>query len=173
MAKSVQEIMSSNLKHKQQVATLTEMAVKDNNALAQLFDILRTGTDVERGTAAEVTKFVSKESPDRMVPYIDLLIEYIDYKAPRVRWGCPESIGNIAQKHPDKVGKAIPKLFENLKDKSTVVRWCAAFALAEIAKHSHKEQEELVTRFNELIKTEQNNGVRSVYVKALKEIGRQ
>ena len=118
-------------------------------------------------------KFVSKESPDMMVPYIDLLIEYIDYKAPRVRWGCPESLGNIAQKHPDKVEKAIPKLLENLKDKSTVVRWCAAFALTEIAKYNHKKQKELVTIFNKLVKTEQNNGVRNVYVKALKEIDKQ
>lgn len=90
-----------------------------------------------------------------------------------MRWGCPESLGNIAQKHPDKVEKAIPKLLENLKDKSTVVRWCAAFALTEIAKYNHKKQKELVTIFNKLVKTEQNNGVRNVYVKALKEIDKQ
>ena len=86
---AIQAIMSSNLKHKEQVATITELAISDKRALAQLFDILRTGTDVEKGTAAEVMKFVSKECPDKMIPYIDLLIEHIDYKAPRVRWGCP------------------------------------------------------------------------------------
>jgi hypothetical protein len=101
------------------------------------------------------------------------LIEYINYRAPRVRWGCPEAIGYIAQKHPDKVEGAIPKLLGNLKDKSTVVRWCAAFALTEIAKHNLKKQKELVVLFNTLIKTEQNSGVRNVYLKALKEIGRQ
>ena len=170
---AIQAIMSSNLKHKEQVATITELAISDKRALAQLFDILRTGTDVEKGTAAEVMKFVSKEDPGMMVPYIDLLVEYIDYKAPRVRWGCPEALGNIAQKHPDKVDKAIPKLLENLKDKSTVVRWCAAFALTEIAKYNQIKQEELVVIFKKLIKTEQNNGVRNVYVKALKEIDKQ
>jgi HEAT repeat protein len=165
--------MSSTRKHKEQVTTLTELAIKDKKVLAQLFEVLRAGTDVEKGTAAEVMKFVSKECPDKVIPYVDLLIEYIDYKAPRVRWGCPESLGNIASKYPDKVEKAIPKLLGNLKDKSTVVRWCAAYALAEIAKHSHKKQEELVTVFNKLIKIEQNNGVRNVYIKALKEIDRQ
>lgn len=170
MAKTVQEVMSSDLKHKEQVAVLTQLAIDDKKVLAQLCDLLRTGTDVEKGTAAEVMKFVSKEDPDRMVPYIDLLIEYIDYKAPRVRWGCPESIGNIARKYPDKVEKAIPKLLDNLKDKSTVVRWCAAYALTEIAKYNHHKQEELVITFNKLIKTEKNNGVRNVYVKALKDI---
>jgi hypothetical protein len=165
MAKAIQVILSSDLKHKEQVATITEMAIKDKKALAQLFDILKTGNDVEKGTAAEVMKFVSKENPDLMVPYIDVLIEYIDYKAPRVRWGCPESLGYIAQRYPDKVEKSIPKLLENLKDKSTVVRWCAAFALTEIAKHNHEKQKELVTIINKLNRTEQNNGVRNLYVK--------
>jgi len=58
-------------------------------------------------------KFVSKDNPEMMISYIDILIEYIDYKAPRVKWGCPESIGNIAKKYPDRVAKAIPKFDKN------------------------------------------------------------
>jgi len=158
------------MNHKEQVAAMTEMAINDQQILAQIFDLLKTGTDVDRGTAAEVIKFVSKEKPDLMLPYIDLLIEYIDYKAPRVRWGCPEALGNMAQRYPVQVEKAIPKLLENLKDKSTVVRWCAAFALTEIAKHNLDRQQELVLIFYQLIETEDNNGVRNVYLKALKAI---
>jgi hypothetical protein len=173
MEKTVREIMSSDLKHKAQVEAMAELAIHDKKVVAELFDILKTGNDVEKGTAAEVMKFVSKEDPDQMVPYLDILIEYIDYKAPRVRWGCPESIGYIAQKHPDPVEKAIPKLLGNLKDKSTVVRWCASFALTEIAKHNIKKQKELVLLFHKLVKTEQNSGVRNLYVKALKEIDKQ
>ncbi len=173
MATTILEIMSSTRKHKEQVTALTDMAIKDKKVLAQLFGVLKTGTEVEKGTVAEVMKFISKECPDKLIPYVDLLIEYIDYKAPRVRWGCPEALGNIASKYPDKVEKAVPKLLGNLKDKSTVVRWCAAYALAEIAKYNRKKQEELVPIFNRLIKTEQNNGVRNVYIKALKEIDKQ
>jgi hypothetical protein len=32
--------MSSNLKHKEEVTTMTEMALKDKKALAQLFDVV-------------------------------------------------------------------------------------------------------------------------------------
>ena len=162
--------MSSKIKHKEQVAIMTEKAKSDIKVLAQLFDILKIGTDVEKGTVAEVMKFISIDNPEIMAPYVDVLIEYIDYKAPRVKWGCPESLGYIAKKYPDKVDKAIPKLLENLKDKSTVVRWCAAFALTEIAKNNTKKQKELVEIIQNLIRTEQNNGVKNVYVKALKEI---
>jgi hypothetical protein len=173
MANTIQEIMSSKIKHKEQVTIMTEKAKSDKKILAQIFDILKTGTDVEKGTVAEVMKYVSKDNPEMTVPYVDVLIEYINHKAPRVKWGCPESLGYIAKKYPDKVEKAIPKLFENLKDKSTVVRWCAAFALTEIAKYNSKKQKELIEKFQKLIKTEQNNGVKNVYVKALKEIDKQ
>ncbi len=173
MENDLQEIMSLKMKEKEKVTVMTAMVKSDEAALAQLFDILRNGTDVQKGTAAEVMKFVSKDAPDLMVPYIDILIEYIDYKAPRVRWGCPEAIGNIAPKYPYVVEKAIPKLLGNLKDKSTVVRWCAAFALTEIAKYNSEKQEELIGICLKLITTEQNSGVRNVYLKALKYIDKQ
>ncbi|ODS38579.1 MAG: hypothetical protein A7315_12170 [Candidatus Altiarchaeales archaeon WOR_SM1_79] len=118
-------------------------------------------------------QLISKDKPEMMAPYIGVLIEYIDYKAPRVKWGCPESLGNLAEKYPGEVEKAIPKLLENLKDKSTVVRWCAAYALTEIAKYNSGKQKELVSKFKSMVKTEQNNGVKNVYLKALKVIAKQ
>ena len=98
------------------------------------------------------------------------LLPSIVHARPRTANANRWAFGYIAQKYPDKVEKSIPKLLENLKDKSTVVRWCAAFALTEIAKHNHEKQEELVNTINKLIKTEQNSGVRNLYIKALKEI---
>jgi HEAT repeat protein len=173
MSTRLQEILASDLGHKEQVERMTKAAKSDPQLLAEVFDLLRTGRDVEKGTAAEVMKFVSKDKPEMMLPYIDQLVEYIDYKAPRVRWGCPEAIGNMAAKYPREVEKAIPKLLGNLKDTSTVVRWCAAYALAEIAKYNLEKQKGLAATFQDLIKTEQNNGVRNVYVKALKEIDKR
>jgi HEAT repeat protein len=173
MTDIIQNILASDKKHKEKVALIAENAGSDKKLLAELFELLENGTDVEKGTAAEVMKFVSKENPEMMLPYVDVIIEYIDYKANRVKWGCPESIGNIAKKYPDKVEEAIPKLLGNLKDKSTVVRWCAAFALTEIAKHNSKKQKELAAKFQDLLKEEQNNGVKNLYIKALKEIEKQ
>ena len=170
MTDIIRNILSSDLKHKEKVLKISEHVGSDKDLVAQLFDLLKNGSDVEKGTAAEVMKFVSRDHPDLMLPYIDVLIEYIDYKAPRVKWGCPESIGNIAKSYPDKVEGAIPKLFKNLNDDSTVVRWCAAFALAEIAKYNMKKRKELIKRFNVLIETEKNNGVKNVFRKALKDI---
>lgn len=99
-------------------------------------------------------------------------VEYIGYKAPRVRWGCPEALGNLAAYYPEQVGRAVPKLLGNLADPSTVVRWCAAYALTEIAKYNAENQPELVELFAGFIQTEENSGVRNVYIKALKQIAK-
>jgi len=170
MPATIQEVFASKMKHKEQVTLLTGLAKNDPAALEQLFDYLQTGSAVEKGTAAEVMKFVSKEDPALMLPYVDALIEHITDKVPRVRWGCPESLGNMAQNYPDPVGRAVPDLLANLKDPSTVVRWCAAYALAEIARHNLEKQPELTGLFQQFIETEPNNGVRNVYIIALKEI---
>jgi len=166
------EIRNWEGKPKEQAAFLTESIAKDKKLFAQLIEILKSGSDVDKGTAADVMKHVSKNTPELVAPYIDDLVDYINYKAPRVKWGVPETIGNLAQKYPTEVEKAIPKLLVNTKDKSTVVRWCAAFALTEIAKGNPAIRKELGSKIEEIVQNETNNGVKNVYLKALRVMNR-
>jgi len=168
--KLIDEIRNWKGKPKELVTFLTESIEKDGKLFSQLIEILKSGSDVEKGTAADVMKHVSKNKPQIVAPYIDDIVDYINYKAPRVKWGVPEAIGNLAQKYPNQVKKAIPKLLKNTEDKSTVVRWCAAFALTEIAKNNPIARKELEPKIEELAKNENNNGVKNVYLKALKTI---
>ena len=62
----------------------------------------------------------------------------------------------------------IPKLLKKVKEDSTVIRWCAAYALTEIVKNNPKTRKQLIPLFEEISKTEQNNGVKNVYQKVLK-----
>jgi hypothetical protein len=89
-----------------------------------------------------------------------------------VKWGVPEAIGNIAMSFPNEVEKAVPNLLVNTNDESTVVRWCAAFALTEIAKNNPKARQELRSRIEEITRNEKNNGVKNVYLKALKSMNK-
>ena len=145
------EIRNWKGKPKELVAFLTESIEKDEKQFPQLIEILKSGSDVEKGTAADVMKHVSKDKPEIVAPYIDDLVDYINYKAPRVKWGVPETIGNLAQKYPTEVEKAIPKLLVNTKDKSTVVRWCAAFALTEIVTNNPAIRKELASKIEEIV----------------------
>jgi hypothetical protein len=166
------EIRNWEGKPKELVAFLTESIEKDEKLFSQLIEILRSGSDVEKGTAADVMKHVSKDTPEIVAPYIDDILDYINYKAPRVKWGVPETIGNLAQKYPTEVEKAIPNLLVNTKDKSTVVRWCAAFALTEIAKSNPAIRLELGSKMEEIVQNEKNNGVKNVYLKALRSMNK-
>jgi hypothetical protein len=166
------EIRNWKGKPKELVAFLTESIEKDEKLFAQLIEILKFGSDVDRGTAADVMKHVSKNKPEMVAPYIGDLVDCINYKAPRVKWGVPETIGNLAQKYPTEVEKAIPRLLVNTKDKSTVVRWCAAFALTEIAKSNPAIRKELGSKIEEIVQNEKNNGVKNVYLKALRSMNK-
>ncbi len=170
MENQLTKILTSDKKHKEKVVLITKKISRDNKLITVLFDLLLNGSNVEKGTAAEVMKFVSQEKPELLLPYIEILIQNINSTISRVKWGCPESIGYIARKYPKKVEEAIPNLFKNTTDKSIVVRWCAAFALTEIARFNTNKQKELITRFKKIIKTESNNGVKNVYRNALTEI---
>ena len=167
------EIKAWQGKPKELVAFLTDSIGKDERLFPHVIDILKSGSDVEKGTVAEIMQQVSKNKPELLLPYIEVIVEYINYKAPRVKWGMTESIGNMAQKYPIQVEKAIPKLLPNTKDKGTVVRWCAAYALSEIAKNNSQARSTLLQKIEEIVKEEQNNGVRNVYLKAIKVMNKQ
>ena len=83
----------------------------------------------------------------------------------------PESFGNIAKKYPKEAEKAVPNLLKNTtenKENTTVIRWCAAYGLSEIAKST--KNKELIKKIENISKKEKNNGVKNVYIKALKII---
>jgi len=150
-----------------------ETVVSGKVSAKEFMAFFESAKDVDKGTCADVMKHVSVERPALFAPYIDMLIEYINFELPRVKWGVSETLGNMAKDYPDKVAKTIPNLLKNTTDdriNTTVIKWCAAFALAEIAKHNSKIRKQLVPIFEKIIKKEQNNGVKNVYVKALKVI---
>ena len=170
--KILDEIKTTNKKPKELISFLTEEIIKDEKLFNQLIEGLIRGSDVVRGICAELIKQVTKDKPEYALPYLDIIIENITYKAPRVKWGTAEAIANISQKFPEKTENAISNLLVNTKDSSTVVRWCAAYALTEIAKNENNLVKRLVPIFKEIIEKEQNNGVKNVYLKALKVIER-
>lgn len=171
---SIREILKSNKKPKEIVSISADMILENPKVFYELLTILKTGSDVEKGTCADIMKHVTAKKPEIAEPFVDEIIEFINYKAPRVKWGVPESIGNIAKKSPQKVVKAIPFLLKNTpenKDNSTVIRWCAAYALSEIAKASGELS--LIEKIKDISEKETNNGVKNVYLKALIQIGKK
>jgi hypothetical protein len=165
-----EEIKNWQGKPKELVVNLTEKVSEDSALFAHVIQLLKTGSKVEKGKSADVIEQVSSVKPEIIEAYIDDLIEQINSDLPRVKWGICRAIGNLAQKYPSKTEKAIPKLLINTKDEGTVVRWCTAFAIGEIAKNNVVSQGLLRVKIQELVVAERNNGVRNVYLKAIKKM---
>jgi HEAT repeat protein len=100
------------------------------------------------------------------------VIKFLGHQSPRVKWESSRVVANMAPKFPQEAAGAIPMLLANTRDKGTVVRWSAAFALGEIMKHNDKERKSLLARVDAILKKEQNSGVRNVYLKAMKAVGK-
>ncbi len=165
-----EEIKSWKGKPKELVIFLTEKIARDNSLFPKVINLLKTGSKVEKGTSADIIEQLSIDNPELVAPYINDLIDYINYDLPRVKWGIPQAIGNLSKKYPIEAEKAIPKLLINTKDESTVVKWCAAFATSEIAKNNTSAQSMLLPKMQEIAEAEKNNGVKNVYLKAIKKI---
>ena len=168
----IQDILNSSTKHKKKVSLIVTLSKNDPKMVHELIQLLKSGTDMERGTSAEVLKQISKENQKLIVKYIDVLIKYIDYNVPQVRTGVSETIGNFAEEYPDVAAKATTKLLDNTNDKNKAVRGCVAYALTEIAKNNPSSRKKLVPIFDELIEKEEINEVRNVYIRALKVINK-
>ncbi len=172
----IEEILQSKLKPKEKQTKLVEAVSQKKISAKEFITFFKSASDVSKGTCADVMKQISTANPEILAPYIDILVEYINCKLPRVKWGVSEAIGNLANNYPAKVVKAIPNLLENTienKTNSTVIKWCAAYALAEIAKNNSQTRKQLLPIFSKIIKSEKNNGVKNVYAKALKTMEKE
>lgn len=164
----IEEILKSKLKPKEKISALAEEIKKDKKFIGKLiayFDSTQAG---EQGHLIEAMEYASQDKPEIIAPEIDFVIKHLGDEAPRIKWEAARIIANLAGKFSDKAEKAIPGLLKNTNDKGTVVRWSVAFALAEIAKNNQKAAKTLIPKMKELTKKETNNGVKNVYLKALK-----
>lgn len=172
----IQEILQSKIKPGEKQTKIVKGVCQKKISAKEFVEYFVSASDVDKGNCADAMKHISASNPEILAPHIDTLLEYINYKLPRVKWGVPEAIGNMSKDYPEKASKAIPDLLKNTTDKkinTTVIKWCAAFALAEIAKNNPKTRRQLLPIFEKIMRSEKNGGVKNVYVKALKAIEKE
>lgn len=170
---TIEEILRSNLKPKEKQAKLVEAVGSGTVSAKEFIAFFTLASYVDKGVCADAMKHISGRKPEILAPHIGLLFEYINHKAPSVKWGIQETIGNLAAKYPDETALAVPYLLQNTVEdgiNTTVIRWCAAYCLSEIAKHCVKARRELVPKIKEIVRKETNSSVRNVYLNALKHI---
>lgn len=171
----IKSILESNKKPKEKQQVLVNAVLQSEVSVDELISFFNTAKDTEKGTCADVMKHISAQKPEKFTKqHIENIARYIDYnKAPRVKWGVQETLGNLSKKFLEETAKTIPTILKNTTDNeenTTVIKWCAAYALTEMAKNNPKTRKELIPNFEKILKREENNGVKNVYMKALKVI---
>lgn len=166
----IEEILQSNSKPKEKITLLAKEIKKDKKFIGEVVGYFESATTGDQGHLIESLEYASQDNPELVVPHLDFVIGHLGDDSPRIKWECARIIANLASKFSDKTEKAIPLLLKNTKDKGTVVRWSVAFALGEIVKNNFKVEKILLPKIKELVKKESNNGVKNVYLKALKVI---
>ncbi len=166
----IEKILQSKLKPKEKITLLVEEIKKDKNFVGEITEYFAFASVGDQGHLIESLEYASQNNPEFVAPYLDFVIIHLEDKAPRVKWEAARITANLAENFSVKTEKAIPALLKNAKDKGTVVRWSAAFALGEIAKSNLNARKTLIPKMKEFIKKEKNNGVKNVYIKALKII---
>lgn len=170
---TVETILKSAIKPKEKQTALVDAVCSGTIKGAEFIDFFISASYVDKGSCADAMKHIAERNPEILGPHIETLVQYINHKAPRVKWGVSEAIGNCAGKFPDKTAAAIPFLLRNTVEdeiNTTVVRWCAAYGLSEIALHCIKTRKELIPEIKKVAEKEKNNGVRNLYLKALQSI---
>jgi len=168
--RKIEEILQSKLKPKEKITLLAEEIKKDKKFVNEIVGYFESVSAGNQGHLIESLEYASQNNPECVAAHLDFVIKQLENKAPRVKWEAARIIANLSGKFSQQTQKAIPNLLKNTQDKGTVVRWSVAFALGEIVKHNPKTRKQLLPIFEKLLKSEENIGVKNVYVKSLKAI---
>lgn len=103
------------------------------------------------------------------IEWLNLAVENILSESNSIKREASRIVGNISHKFPNDLGEAIEKLLLNTKDEGTVVRWSSAYALSKIIVIPKYANSELFEKLTEICDCEEENGVKSQYIKALKK----
>jgi len=81
----IEEILQSKMKPKEKETELVEAVISGNIPVKEFIVFFESAKDVDKGTCAGVMKHVSSQNPTLLMPFIDTLLEYINYQLPRVK----------------------------------------------------------------------------------------
>lgn len=160
-----------SLKTKQKTETLSNWLLGKELTVTELIGYAGTAKDADKATCIEAMELASKKNPSIVQKEgFDFACDSLMAIAPRVKWESARVIGNAAHLYPHKLSTAIKNLLTNTEHEGTVVRWSAAYALGEILKLKSKHNTELQPAIEAIIKREEQNSIKKIYLAAIKAL---
>lgn len=164
-------LCDKHVKAKAKTEIISKMLLDKTIALDELITVAKVAKDPSKATCIEAIEFATKVRPEiATINCLDFITISLTEKAPRVKWESAKVIANIAHLFPDKLDDAIRNLLVNSENRGTVVRWSAAFALGQIIGIKTKRNKELIPAITSIVKREEKNSIRKIYLSALKKV---
>ncbi len=171
---NIQDLLNDKgKKSKEKTETISKWLLDEKISADELIGFAGSSKDPIKATCIEAIEFVTKTNPsvaDESV--LDFVSKTLKEKAPRIKWESARVIGNIAHLFPDQLENAIKNLLTNSEHEGTVVRWSAAFALGQILKLKTKHNKKLLPAIEGIIKKEEKNSIKKIYLDAIKKTGK-
>jgi hypothetical protein len=166
-----QEILNDKgVKPKIKTETLCKWILNNPEKIEELIDFSKKTKDPIKATCIESIEFATKCKPEIAThACLDFVSNTLTEKAPRIKWESAKVVGNIAHLFPDKLDEAITNLLDNSEHSGTVVRWSAAYAISQILKVNTSHNKELIPAVESIIKREEKNSIKKIYIEALKK----
>ena len=159
-----------SVKPKEKTKMLSSRILDGKITVDELMQFAKTAKDSQKATCIESLEFATKQKPTVLGEEgFRFVTSALTAKAPRIKWESAKVIGNTAHLFSDKSDDAITNLLDNSAHEGTVVRWSAALALGEILKLKTKHNNELLTVIQAIADKEENNGVKKVYLDAIRK----
>lgn len=168
MDSSITDLLASNLTAKKKAKAIADALLSGTLKPQALLEASSKLQDAELAIVMESLEGATRKQPalvnDKLFA---LLVESLGHPAPRVQWEAARTIGNVAKQHAEHLGSAVDALLANTTNAGTVVRWATAQAFAAILRAGYTDNNFRV-RLGEIAASEQDDGVRGVYDKALR-----
>lgn len=157
------------IKAKGKVKTLGDWLFNGELPIDELLAYAGKQKPADKATCIEAIELATKKTPAIADEHVLFWVtKALKDKEPRIKWESARVIGNIARLFPANLGESIKNLLQNTENPGTVVRWATAHALAEILKLKTDGSEKLLPKIESLYEKEEDNGVRKIYLDALK-----
>lgn len=158
-------------KPKEKTEQLKTLLAGKKIKIDELIAFAEKSKDPVKAGCIEALEFLTKENPSTISENgIDFAIASLTAKAPRIKWESAKVIGNSIHLFPKKIKEAIVPLLDNSEHEGTVVRWSAAYALGQILLAKTPVNKTLVPAVEAIIKREEKNSIRKIYLAALKKL---
>ena len=123
---------------------LAEKVLENPELLDEVINGLSSEEKRIRGGCAEIISLISEKIPERVLPYIDTILEGLDSGSPIRRWEAICTLGNLSQiERSGRISAQISRIAENLSTESVVLRLHTVRALGKIGRNNPSTSKEV------------------------------